>query len=332
MKFWKLAAALGAVGTLAAAAPASAQTQAPGMADGMVIESESPTASRFGGSVSTMLNIGSGTFVSDKFSDDPSVLQTLSLAPTMRIDEIPGGGMLMLRQDFALEYTDPNNTTGRRWDYGDTLLALSAGSLWKEEHTGINLGATVSASLPISYVSRFTNKITSVNGGVNLSRGFGKFSLMLGLMATKNFYTDKTLGISKDMLEDPSGISCEGECRGGGYLMNWRLASTLGGAYRFDDKWSANFSLSWAGGYRFESPDDEYTSQYAVPGAASMDIIGATLGANYQIDSRYSVSGGFATNQPLRHDDNKSLRFIFWDTTSPANNYSGLYLAAAATF
>ena len=312
----------------------AARAQSP-TTTGLLVE-EDEGGSRWGGLVIADSTLGFGTFVSSQTADDPFVAGTLSLRPSFRIDEIPGGAILYLRQDLQYEFTDPNNGTGRRFDYADPMFWLIAPSLLREPATGVQLGAEARLFVPLSYESRQADKIGATTLGLRLQRPFGAFLPQLRLLATKHFYARPAPVFDREDYEGDDLVSrhCTADaCGGGAYLPSWSLTTYGALTWLFDERWNSTFVLQYASGWRHASPDDEFTSPNAQPGAArTADTVSAGLDLTFQYDERFSFSAGLTTTQPVRTADNASFRFPLLDVETPANNYSGFYFDVIASF
>ncbi len=334
-----LTAALALVGT-----PYVAAAQSP-TSTGVVVEHDEG-GSRWGAMVIADTMLGFGSFVTSDYSDDPYVAEVLSLRPSYRIEEIPGGASLILRQDLSYEFTDPGNVEGRSFDWADTWLWLIAPNLWQEEATGIRFGGEARATLPISSASQWIGKITGTTLGLRLTRPAGDFIPQLRFLATKHFYTDRAPAHGDEDFEDaetPSTACPSGEdyCRGGAYFTNWSIAAYGSLTYLISEKWSTTLVGQLSTGWRFEAPDDAFTSQavdttgerVVQTGAQrSADIVTTAIDVSYQHNARLAFSGGITTTQPLLSADNQSVRFLLADVDTPANNYSGFYFDVIATF
>jgi len=324
-----------AVALVIALAAGGARAQSPATT-GLLVE-EDDGGSRWGGLVIADTTVGFGTFVSSTSSDDPFVAESLSLRPSLRIDEIPGGAVLYLRQDLQYEFTDPDNATGRRFDYADPMFWLVAPALWRERNTGVVAGAEARLFVPLSYESRQVDKIGATTLGVRLQRPAGAFLPQVRFLATKHFYVRPAPVFDQEDYEggDLRSRHCSDEaaCGGGAYLINWSLSAWGALTWFFHERWNTTFQLQYSGGWRYASPDDELTSPQAQAGAArAADTVTAALDLSFQYTERIGFSAGLATTQPVLRADNAAFRFPLVDVETPANNYSGLYFDVIASF
>lgn len=322
------------------AAPLAAFAQSP-TTTGLVVEEGKGEEgrSRWGLQLIAETTVGFGTFVRGH-ADDPLVTEFLSVRPSFRIDEIPGGASLLLRQDLQVELTRPNAPTGRRFDWADTMLWLVAPQLLVEEKTEIVVGGEARLTVPISLESRWADKITAATLGLRLARPFGEWVPQLRVLGTRHFYLraapvheEDDLGGDGDLPIARCARGREEACVGGPYHLAWSLAAWGGLSWRFEERWSATLSMQWVAGWRFAAPEDEFTSPHAQRGAQrAADVASTTLDLTWQRSERLAFSFGVSTTQPVRTADNRSLRFPLLDVATPANNYSGFYLDVIAGF
>ena len=328
---------------LVAAWPAAAQSPATA---GIAIEEEETGGSRWGGWIIAETSLGFGTFVGG-FADDPFAAQAVSLRPSYRIDGFPGTASLILRQDASWEFTQPDAPGGRRFDYADTMLWFVAPALWTEPASGVTLGGEARLTLPISYESRMSDRITALTVGPRFSRDFGPFSAQLRLLATKHFFAHSNVGLARDEATGRDGIPfahCrEGEewCAGGAYVPSWGASvyGLLG--YALSDALSASVALQYAATWRVAAPDDAFTSRATDTAGnrvvqrglqRSADVAMTTLDLAYQLTGQLGFSAGVITEMPTRTADNRRFRFHLIDLATPANNYSSLYFDVIASF
>ncbi len=328
----KLVATLGLVLVLVSSGAALAQlpTAAELAAD--------PERSAFGAQVILGTAVGSGTFISDPYSDHPEVLQSLDLRPSYRIGGMPVPTILSIRQTFSLEYTQPENVNGRKWDYGDTQLSLASPSLWVEENTGLRLAAALGLSLPISHRSRIQRKYTSISLAPTLSATFGDFYLGASAGVSKSFhrFTSRVYEEEDLAFDELVGGRCrsgESYCSGGPFLVSWSMSTSGRVAYNFLEHFSATFLLGWDAAWSYETPRDEHTSMLLEDRGRSRlpDQTMAVLDLSYDYSETLAFSLGGATRQPLRSSDDRGARNLLYDG-SPRNNYSSLYLDVVASF
>lgn len=308
------------------AGPAAAE--APGMAElstAAASEEESPWRARVVGEI----GMGTGTLINNEYSGHPLVYSALTLTPIYRMSKLPFAPNLSVSQALQWEFSQPENISDRRFQWGDTSIALSSNSLYRESVTGISFGGTVAASLPISYRSINTNKITSTAASGRAMWGHGNFLAMVSAGATKHFYRYPTEVHEGEVAFDDGyqAVHCRAGqevCMGGRYALNWSLTGGMMMAYRILPELSVTLDMAWTTGWRNQAPVDEFTSPNARVGSRTPDMTRALLDFSYTLTEELSLSAGAATFQPLLTRDNSAWRNPFYDG-SPRNNFTSFY-------
>lgn len=308
----------------------AARAESPGMAE--LSTAEGHEASRLRARIIGEMGVGMGTFVANEFSDDPLVYSALTLTPIYRLASLPLQPNLSISQAFQWEYTDPNNVSARRFQWGDTLVSLSTNSLYLHEPTGIRLGASLGATLPISYRSWHTNKITATSGSLRATWGSGKFMVMGTAGATKHFYLYRNEVHEGEVAFDDGlkAVHCRSGqevCMGGRYALNWSATGGVMLAYQALPRLGITLDMAWTAGWRLAAPVDEFTSPNARRDNRTLDMTRALLDVSYALTEKLSLSFGAATIQPLLTKDNRAWRNPFYDG-NPSNNFTTFYLDA----
>lgn len=334
----KLVAVLGALACLGVSQQALAQSRS---VTAIAAEEEMASSDRspFSGSVGLGTRVGSGTFIADRYSDTPLVVQSLSLGGSYRLDLLPFPSIVSVRQSFSFEYTQPQNRNGRKWDYSDTSISLMAPRLWRHEDTGLVFSAGLSASVPISFSSIAQRKYTTLSFGPSLSLPLDKFYFSLGGGLAKHFYKYSSRVNTQDDVSfgELLGAYCrEGEvfCRGGPYFMSWSLSLSGTVAYSLTDELSASLSGGWGTGWTFDQgePDEFSTTRVENPGRSRRpDSMSFGVGASYLFSPLISMSAGINTSQSMRTMDQKGIRNPFF-TKYRRNNTTAFSLNLSAGF
>jgi len=340
MKVDKLVAVFGLVLGLSVSQGAAAQSRSATAREAEEAIAD-PNRTPFSGSVGLSTSVGSGTFIADKYSDMPRVVQSLSLSGTYRIDALPFLALFSVSQGFSFEYTDPAARTGRKWDYQDLSFGFNAPNIWYHEETGLALTTSLGVSLPTSFGSRQTNKYAGVGGGLSLGMPVGPIYAYGSLGLSKNFYRYTNVVVTQEDVTfgDEFGAYCrngQAYCRGGPYLTSWGMRASIGASYAipFLERLSTNAMLGWSTGWTFSPPEeDEFTSPLLEDGTRTrqMDFISAGLGLSYNYSQLISLSGGVNTNQPWLTSDQKGIRNPLYNKYRRSNSTS-LYLSLSAGF
>lgn len=310
----KLVAVLGLIVGLGASQSAAAQSRSLAAREAEEAIAD-PDRSPFSGSIGLGTVVGSGTFISDQYSDDPLVMQNLNLGGSYRIDGLPFPAVVSLRQGFSYEYTQPGARNGRKWNYSDPSISISSPSLWNHEETKINLSLGLSASLPISFGSRASSLYTTIGLGPALGMPVGDFYFSLGGGVSKSFHKYTNLVNTQDevIFGGDYGAHCrEGAtfCRGGPFLTSWAMSLNGGVYYSFLEKFNAGVSAGWSTSWSYSHEPDEFSStQVPDPGRnrrPDIASVGTTL--SYMYSPLLSVSAGLSTAQPILTGDQKGIR------------------------
>lgn|SRR5690606_15850362 len=308
----------------------AAWAESPGMAE--LSTAASSDRSVWGLRVIGETAMGAGTLISNEFADDPLVLSSLTLTPIYRLERLPFKPNLSVTQYFQWEYTQPNSIAARRFQWGDTAIALTSNNLYVHEPTGIRIGGSLGASLPISYRSWYTNKITTATASARAMWMGGGFTVMGTLAAAKHFYAYRNEVRESEVRFDDGtqAVHCRSGqevCMGGRYSMNWSTTAGVMVSYSVMPKLSLTLDMAWTGGWRMAAPVDEFTSPNARTDDRTIDMTRTLLDVSYGLTDKLSLSVGAATMQPLLTSDNKAWRNPFYDG-HPRNNFTIFYLDA----
>lgn len=308
----------------------AARAESPGMAE--LSTAQAKEQSPLGARVIAEMGMGSGTLISNEFADDPLVYSALTFTPIYRLESLPFRPNLSLTQTLQWEYTQPNNVSDRRFQWSDTALSLSSNNIYHHEPTGIRLGGTIAATLPISYRSMATHKITTTSASARALWMGGGFVLMGSLGAAKHFYRYPTEIHEGEVRFDDGyqAVHCRSGqevCLGGRYALNWSTTAGVMVSYSVMPQMTVTLDMAWTGGWRRAAPVDEFTSPNARNDNRTIDMTRALLDISYVLTEKLSLSLGAATMQPLLSSDNRSWRNPFYDG-HPRNNFTTFYLDA----
>ncbi len=291
-------------------------------------------------------SMGSGTVTGDPYF--AYVGSSLSVAPSYSFEL--GGVKLNASGNLSgsYEFTNPNNSLGRHWNYSDIGLGLSAGNLYKDKLTGITVSPSLGATIPIGLDSLFRGTITSLSGGVGLGRQFGKFNLGGRIGASKTFYGEITQTLSdrqrsrRDDMENLIFLcrTAESECGLRGVPSLWALSGGLNASYQVLPKlglsMGINMSKRWA--YAVSDGLDEYSSRAVdsngnriVREQGQMDTMMGSFGVSYRITDTVAASFGYAVAQAPKSADNKSFR-IPWYSPYYTGGYTSYSLGLSTSF
>jgi hypothetical protein len=229
----------------------------------------------------------------------------------------PGGMRLVASAAASLsfEYTPPNAPTGRRLDWSDLRLSLSAPVVVREPRTGLGVTPSVSLTLPTSLPSLFSNTLAVLGAGVSLNRNLqeGRWVLTYGLSGSRGLHARAEGGPAPGaaLPRDPEGVPlflCRAgaeSCAGLGLNSPWMLSNRLGALFLPSERWflSAGASLAHVWSYAAAEAADPFTSPHARPGMGRSDLLSLSAGAGLNLSAQWSLSAGFSfAGLPLSRD------------------------------
>jgi hypothetical protein len=309
--------------------------------EGELLESDEVQKSRLSGQVTLATAVGQGTFISNKFADDPYIGQSLQASVAYNLKGIlPIASNLILAQGLGLEYTEPDVTTGRRVDWSDTSLSLALPRLFKEKLTGISFGGSIGSSLPISYQSITYRKITSLSVGLNATRQLYGFTFIGGISAAHTFYGRDFSGLTAGQVSgtDHPYATCSAYlgnsefCTGGYGTVAWSGLASLVATYDFTEKLQGGLQFRWQPAWRRMPATDQFTTTKVNPSSRAGDRSTGAIFAGYQLDDRFSLTALMATSGPTHTADGNGFRFPFFDTISPYNNITSYEIDVTGSF
>lgn len=294
---------------------------------------------RFKGSQAQLSTfLGSGTFVANEFSNNPYFSQSLSVLPRFRLARAQS---LRLFWSLEWEYTEPNNSAGRRLYPSDLRLSYHHVDLVRDPWLKGRLMTSGQVWLPLSLESRHNHTVVNVRGTlaylVVLARG--RLQLQYSFGVQKYFPTDKVRGFSGDQGDGAGLPVClsrgaagfDGACGSGGPMNdNWQLRNFFGAAWFFTPKLWLSASFMIMNYFRFAVPDDALADP-ELPMAGQADFTFGGIELSYQLIDHVILGFGTSSHQPALTPTG-GLRFPFWDFSSPSNNYSRFYFAVTTVY
>lgn len=278
----------------------------------------------------------------------PTVGSSFGLSPTYGFSVAGVKLSASGRAAFSYEYTAPDGPTGngRRWDFQDIGLGLSAPALFKDHKlTGISLSPHLGVTVPVSFSSRWRGTITSLTGGVALARPFGKLALGLNVGAGKTFYGQTTREISETeevRRDDQDNIIfiCRTDsenCGLRGVPSNYVLSAGASGSYAVTEKFAVALGVTLSKGVRYQVAVDELsTKKTFTDGTPVADDFGeedrmiGSLSLSYALTPAIGMSLAMQNaNTPNGHDA-RGIDFPFFDVAgSGARTQYALGISAA---
>jgi hypothetical protein len=297
--------------------------------------SEEVFIKRFRGSlVSLSTSIGSGTFVLDDYSNDPYVSQEIFLRPRFWLTKNQNVQLLWLME---CEYTAPNDPAGRHCNWSDLRLSYHHVDIWRDPWLQGRLMGSAQIWLPASLSSQNNHTVMNLRGSLLYLALLAdkRLQLIYGFSLQKYLPTRKARGFRGEQFDETGTPLCfarssagtDGACGSGGPMNdNWLVVNSLGLQWFFSDKIWLSVSLAIWNYVRFSV--DELGSDPEFPRTGRGDFTSGGIELGYQWRKHLVFGAGLTSRQPALTADGDWPRFPFWDFSSPANNYSRVYLTA----
>lgn len=228
------------------------------------------------------------------------------------------------------EFTDPDNSTGRRCDPSDTRLSYNHTKLWQDPWLDGTVSGSVQFWLPTSYASLNNNTIMNIRLSAAYTAYFwnDKIEVSYGLSVQKYLPTGRhrdtpvTAG-SLGYADAEAGSTGSGS----GMNDNWLLVNNGHFGFYFTKEWSLSVDLMVMNYFRYAVPEGSFTDPERLSSGRA-DYTWGIIEAGYQPTKWFAASLGIASLQPALTLDNKSLRFPFYDFIEPQDNYTKWYATA----
>jgi hypothetical protein len=290
-------------------------------------------------------SLGAGAFVSDEYARTTAYSYSISFGGSYKINDTFRASLGGSFDQQLTQTYDDGGTVPNEFYFRDLTAGLSAGSLYKEEITGISVGASGSFSIPASKSSIATGRITYAGAKLKLSRSFddigpGKISVgfssslfgALGAATHGNITASDAPSIFAACNDrDPEGNVCLG------YYPNLSHAfsNNLNVSYSFLEDFSVSAWLGISNSFFRDISDsnvdmiqyDVRQSKNAVDETKRGDSVKTGLEFGYTLTENISLalSGATSTNPFIQNGaDSTGLRFFLWDVESTASNRSSL--------
>jgi len=211
----------------------------------------------------------------------------------------------------SVTLTKPQSNPARRVNPSDTSLSLSAGSLYEDELTGINLSGGLSMSLPTSYASlNGRKKYAGFSARMGLSRSFGGFNVSYGLSAGHTLYESKVATNYTEVVSNLNSTTCSStgddvfRCFAGYANPFLGLNNSLSMGYNITDELSVGYSLSFSNVFKYAVADEN--DPYTLPESGSSLDWDGNPGSATGVGTSESFSTGLSVSYAL----SKSLENI----------------------
>lgn len=292
-------------------APAAATTETVTTADAEVkVEAEKEEDKKpkkpWGVSLSMGHSVGSGSFLANSYLRETreSATQSWGLSGrySFKVMELPLSASASV--SLSIPLVEPQGIDDRPVRFGNTSFGLSAGSVYKDEWSGINLSAGLGYSAPTAITNWYANKnYGSMSGRLGLSRSFGDFSMSLGMSMSHTLYASNvgqslnTSGVSEfsnvanhcttaivgqgtaaaagdDIQAAINGMNTVYQCEQGSARSFLSIGNNLGLSYKITDLISVSYSLGFSNSFKYAivSEADQYTNPGSSVASPSMSL------------------------------------------------------------
>ncbi len=284
------------------------------------------------------------TFAGPEHSD--FVGSNLSVAPSYSFEAMGLRLAASASASASFEYTTPDNSMARRFNWNDVGLNLSAPGIYKNELTGISLSPTVGLTVPVSRESLWRGSITNMTAGLGVGRQFGKLNLGARIGGSKTLYAQVTQTLSdrqqarRDEAENQIFVcrSDQASCLLRGVPTLWALSGGVSASYSLMDKLTLSLGLNLAKRRTFTQPVDEYSSkiqdsagQSVVTGTGEMDTMMGSIGASYRVMDTVTATFSYAAAQGFWNSENERVNFP-WHSDHWTGPYNSLQLGLSTSF
>ena len=290
---------------------------------------------RFGGIFILEQQLGSGTFVKDSYARNPYYAWLLSLRPRFYFTNHL---FVELRVDLQQELTTSYATTTtkkRQLMPSDTLLTIRYQSAYKIPVLGISISPYFRIAAPTSYESQYRDLYLSVTPAFDLQKLIGPVLVTYIFRFTKNFNKYTVATVPKDV-ETPVSLARIGGAEDLGSVIatgknniSFSVFNALMLTYIINAEWSASLYWGVANAWTYKSYPEQPNAK---GGRGQRDVMYGVVDISYQPWKHLGFSFGVYTKQPVKTNDNKTIRFPFYDIHTPGNNYTVWYLDVVSIF
>lgn len=283
-------------------------------------------------------SVGQGSFVADEYARNAYAAWGLALLPAYRpLPDLT----LWLFLSVAQELTD-SDVDGSRQQLllSDTQLRARYKLLTiPVAEIGVALEGRLYA--PTSLASQFETLVLGTQARVRFTRKLGDFDLRFITAFRKNFhsYESPVLELEDSPSPPPIHVRAGGNedltgaaAAVGGNNVSYSFFNELFATWNATKAWSVGISYGLTTSFTYAGYDvDERSSAYATAGRGQRDLAIGSIFVGYELDDRFSFSGGISTSASPKSADNQSFRFPFYDFESAADNLTTFYVDATVT-
>lgn len=293
-------------------------------------------------------SMGIGTFLAAQTSAAAYVGSTLTVEPAYVVNVTKQLRIrLSARESLSLEYTPPDEPTGRRFDWSDLLVGASA-RLYKIPKADIDLWGSYRMPIPISMDSIQASLVTAIITGVGASRNFEwqvrpgwrmSLTVRYDFVFRKNFnrfnvpvYRASDNPYAPTLHTRANDTLIDGGVGRGAANTDFSFSNGLTVSWTPWDIVSLSLFASIGNTFRYPITDvrDAYTPAQAYAGAGRIDVVRTNIDVTFNLTQQLLLSTGVFTASPPFAPDNKTLYPPFVNAVSAASNFTQIYLSLTA--
>ena len=245
---------------------------------------------------------------------------------------------------FSVWMSKAGGTNGvHEFRWADTNVGLSR-EIWSYDNKkdfAISFTGDVSFAIPTSKASWTTNLYTTITPSIAMQIKFAQIRIGYEIAYSHSFhkYTSATVDPSEvDVISRSAGVEnlSSDEIAIDGILGEIDLANAFTLGYRFFDNFGLTVGLAFADSWSYKtdsnSDRDDLTNPYAKSGRGHSQISAGSIVLDYSPIKYLTLALGMTSKQPWKTADNKTLRFPWFDTVSPAKNYTKFFFSITGQY
>ena len=223
------------------------------------------------------------------------------------------------------------------WSVDKNVWALDK----SEKDFGFSITGDLNFTVPTSKASWTTNLYTTITPSLIMKLKFANFRFGYTVAYSHSFhkYTSPTVDPSEvDVLSRTAGNESltSDAIAIDGILNEIDLANAFTVGYRFFKNFGLTVGLSFIDSWSYETKSnrerDEFTSQYAKVGRGHSQLSTGSIMLDYSPIKYLTLGLGLSSRQPWKTDDQRTLRFPWYDTVSPNRNYTKLVFSISGQY
>lgn len=316
--------------------------QAQQQIDQLVSNGAGPWWKRLSASVTLGTSLGTGSFAPAETYRNHFVAQSLLM---MANYNIWNGVFVSGRWGFDIEYTQPDNASGRRFLPRDVALGVGWRNPIKPIRSIVNHMVRLNVQLPTSLLAQVSTRILQLDLGVVLTKNIKRvvtFGYAFGVVKGFHQYTSPIFNQSnsttpslllrqstRDAFQLADGLAPLPSTRN----ISWQVRNTIFARVNFHKTLSLGLTFGIFNAFKYPMPDDDKTPTIpTVNGDIKADTVGRfdfTMGdisLVWQPLRHLQVALGAVSLQTPMTANNAGLRVPFLNLATPNDNTTTFYL------